>query len=230
MASFIARALGIGVIPTTGVLEGFVVDQDTGDPIVGITVAAQRTPHTIGVDDFAEAWTDSDGSFQMTDLAIGDWVIKSGNGVQLDFSVWAFEYYDNKLDEASADRVKVNGVIPTTVTVRLTVGGTISGTVTDEISGLPIEGVGISHVIMHKKGTLEGAFGDPATTASGTYLIEGLHEASYKVCFSHPDYELECWDDAKDFGGGIGGTPGDWIPATAGEAVTGIDAELTPEP
>ena len=226
MASFIARALGIGEVQGTGTLVIRVVEESTGNPITDAPPVPAPHPWDREVT-YGTAVFGDPGVYTLDGISAGLWVVAAGNGTEGHVSPWAREYFDGKPDRDSADRVLVTSIKPTEVTIQLSMGGTISGTVTDETTGLPIEGVEVQYLIL-EAGGLHNGFGGDVTASDGTYMIEGLATGLHKVCFFDERYQAECWDDVKHNGEEVPLTPGDFIEVTVGEAVTGIDAALTP--
>jgi 5-hydroxyisourate hydrolase-like protein (transthyretin family) len=99
----------------------------------------------------------------------------------------------------------------------MTRGGTISGTVTDEDTGLPIAGVGIN---ANSLGPGPGQ--SSLTTAEGAYTLAGLDPGSYRILPScgTGDYIPEMYDDSLDW------SRVDPVAVGVGEAVSGVDLAL----
>lgn len=98
--------------------------------------------------------------------------------------------------------------------------GSVSGTVTDRITGKPVKGVTVG------AGPVGYGLRDYVQTAAdGTYRIDGLEAGQFNVCFlPAPGVNLlkGCWHDATH--------PfyGEAIEVPAEGVVTGIDTELAP--
>ena len=101
------------------------------------------------------------------------------------------------------------------------VTGSISGTVTADAGGAPLEGI---QVFAQRDGALERV--DAFTDAGGGYTLAGLTDGAYLVQFVAPDgsFAMEYWNDARDSLGA------QRVTVTDGSAVTGIDAALAPAP
>ncbi len=101
--------------------------------------------------------------------------------------------------------------------------GEISGTVTDETTGLPIEGMYVAAY------PWTANFLSEPTNSAGQYVIRFLEPGTYIVMFAaewgameQPGYLPEWWDDKKDQ------SSADLVTVTAGTRTVGIDAALTP--
>ena len=133
-------------------IVGSIVDEATGLPIPGLMVMAWSQP-IAEVEHVATGVSDATGHFDLGELfpkssggvTPGRYVIATGNGVELQFSPYAIEYWDDKPSFAAADLVVVADGEVVTVDFELALGGTISGTVTDELTGLPIPEIGVSY-------------------------------------------------------------------------------------
>jgi len=157
----------------TGSIGGTVTDQDTGQPIQGICVFAYDEATAA----YGQTQTGTDGTYRITGLPTGRyWVLFyncTGTG-------YVQEYYDNKTRRQNADLVQVTAGAETSgIDAALALGGSISGTVTDEDTGQPIEGI-----CVEVSGDTTGAYGFAVTDAKGTYQITGLPTDDYRVIFS----------------------------------------------
>ena len=98
-------------------------------------------------------------------------------------------------------------------------GGTITGTVTDENTGAPLEDVCVSVV-----SASHDLLGYDVTDASGHYATGGLpagnHKVGFEDCGGPRGYLFEWYDDQPDF------DSADPVAVAADEKVTGIDAAL----
>lgn len=128
------------------------------------------------------------------------------------------EYYNDRADEVSADLIDVTlGQETSGIDASLALGGSISGTVTDE-TGVPLGEVCVSAM---------SPAGDTARSVwsevSGVYEILGLRTGTYEVLFSdcgRRGYLSEYYDDKPD------AASADPISVSQGERVPGIDASL----
>jgi hypothetical protein len=108
----------------------------------------------------------------------------------------AAEYYNDAYDYFDATLVTaVSAATTSGINAALSTGGSIAGTVTDHLSGLPIAGADVS-------ANREECCGDgnATTAADGSYLITGLAPGDYRVLVSRSGYAPEYHNDAYDQG------------------------------
>lgn len=198
-----------------GTINGTVTDENTGDPIEGICVRVYDGSH----DWLGSGETDASGNYDVGGLGTGDYKVRFDdcNGSPAYFSEW----YDDQPDFDSADSVTVIEHEKTGgVDAALALGGIISGTVTDENTGDPLEGICVTVY-----DSSYGWSGSGHTNASGAYSVGGLPTDDYKVrfrdCNDPRTYLTEWYDDQPDFG------PADAIAVTEKEKTGDIDAALT---
>jgi len=203
---------GINAALETGaIITGTVTDKVSGAPIQGILVNAVSSDSGM----FAGyGYTDSSGAYRVTGLASGNYKLQfSGNG-------YVSQWFDDKAGQALATAVSVTA--PNTVAdinVLLTRGGSISGTISDRISGVGIVSVSLSVIDRSSGEWLGGGTSD----SNGNYTITGLASGSYSLRI-YPAYGsgyLEKW-----YGGQDGYLCADSVTVTAPNATTGIDALL----
>lgn len=158
-------------ILATGQITGVVTAADTSLPIM-FTYATAYTPDGGYI---KSALTDSNGQYTLTDLDPGDYKVEfyyfGGNYVP--------EWYDDRPDLNTADLVTVtDGGLTPLINAILEVGGEITGTVTAEDTGLPLENISVYAY------TLDGAYvTSDYTDASGKYSIQQLRPGSYNLQF-----------------------------------------------
>ncbi|MCX6583419.1 MAG: carboxypeptidase regulatory-like domain-containing protein [Candidatus Aminicenantes bacterium] len=132
------------------------------------------------------------------------------------------EWYDNKGSFAAADPViVVNGQITANIDAQLATGGGITGRVTDE------SGNGIADAGVNIQDTNGSNVDGTRTDADGNYSFQGLPAGNWKVYFNAANVGnyLPLYYNNKD---GWNPQLADSISVTAGQTVTGIDAQLTP--
>lgn len=142
--------------PSTTSLNGVVIDAGTKLPLVGATVQMGATSQTTG----------AGGAFAFNAIVPGAFVLKvAANGFQT----------------AAATGVTVAGInnIGSIGLVRLPASSTLSGTVTDAITQLPIGGASVS---------VQGQGVPVTTTAAGKYSIAGLAGTSFTVNIAATGY------------------------------------------
>lgn len=174
-----------------------------------------------------EAWdvasmtnTLADGTYDIPGLESSSYRI----GFRDSDQVYAIEYYDDQLSvSAAADVDVLAGDTTSDIDAQLAVGGTISGRVTNG-NGDPIPGITVAAEPLEEFDGTQGYDVRMTTTdADGDYQITGLATLDYVVSFYDMDnfvYQGEYYDDAwseEDVTA---------VPVVAGQAVTGIDAEL----
>ncbi|MBC7442661.1 MAG: carboxypeptidase regulatory-like domain-containing protein [Ramlibacter sp.] len=168
---------------------------------------------------------DEDGNYAVPGLHKGTYKVlfytyRYGSGPGL-----AFQYYTGATDLASAKSVTVGETETVSgIDAVLTVGSTISGTVTKLIDGkvTPAAGVGVFVYATDGGDYLTGA----DTDAEGNYEVASLAAGSYKVGFEN--YGTSSSLASEYFGGGDDLAASETVTVKAGSGVTGIDAELEP--
>jgi len=204
--------------PQGGAIEGHVTDAASGQPIGGVKACAVNT-------DDAESWvcvhTDVSGRYKMTVAEAGHFVVEFT--VPPHSPYIARTFYGGKYSKSEASVLTIaSGNTTAGADVQLHEGGRITGTVTDALTGLPVEAVEVC-----ARGETPAEC--PWTNARGEYTISQLASGSYSV----------------EFGFGYGGSLGETYAApeyykdlvfqaseptrvsvSAGATVTGIDAEM----
>jgi uncharacterized repeat protein (TIGR01451 family) len=199
-----------------GSISGTVTDQTTGEPLERICV--RNVDRLNNADAFA--MTDAEGRYTLRGVGVGTHRVRfadecGGSGDYL------AEWYDDQPTFSDADLVTVVGTQDTPgIDAGLTRGGSISGTVTDAATGEPLQGICVS-------GGDENVGSFDETDAAGHYTLRGLPTGRFGVgffdlCSGTQDYRTEYFDNRPSF------AKADGIAVTAPEAVSGIDAALTP--
>jgi hypothetical protein len=170
-------------LPLGRSISGTVTGPD-GLPRAGVRV--QVDGNTI-----ARTTTAGDGTYTVVGLRNGNYTVSffpSTADAEL-----LTEWYSNQNDPGGANPVAVAlGATTTGIDAQLEVGGTMSGTVTGP-DGLPREGIYVS------AGVNWGG-GSTVTAADGSYTINGLRSADYRVCFRpdpYPELIAEYYDRAS---------------------------------
>ena len=113
-------------------ISGRVTDVDTGLPISDVTVGAERDQEGTG---YSDVESGDDGRYTLGGLTPGDYVISTDR----DTKDYIRELYDDKYAWRDAARVAVTGTdVVEGIDFGLKRGATISGTVIDAQTGLPI--------------------------------------------------------------------------------------------
>jgi hypothetical protein len=214
MALLIALMALAPVAAQAASISGTVSDETTHVGIAGVQVCPTPRPYEFGVDCVK---TDSTGHYSVADLPPAQYVLR--------FSAlrenlrYVDEYYDNKALFTDADLVTLDSPEDSQqIDVELAEGGSITGTLIDEETKDPIEGVAACAWI------LAGEYQRCDTSdAAGFYEINGLPSDEYVVEYegwNRVNYIRELYDDAGDLGEAAD------VPVVAPETTAAIDAEL----
>ena len=162
--------------------------------------------------------TDSGGHYELAGLPGGNYIVH--------FSAWrnnlkyVSEFYNDKHYSFEADLFSLGSAENAALNVELAEGGSISGTVTDENTGLPIEGIfacAIDHEGIPPRCAL--------SNGNGEYKLNGLPSGEYSVEFeggNRVNYLREFYKDAETWGAATK------VGVTAPATTSGIDDELAP--
>ena len=184
------------------------VTADSGAPLADVMVIAMHAADyrlaRIGA-------TDADGRYDL-DIPAGSYKLVFFDPA----GEHGMEWYDNQPYFGIVDAA--NFTVPGNHVATLTpAGGSISGTVTDAISGAPIVDAWV--VAIAANGTLTGV----PTAGNGTYSITGLAPGTYRITFVDPagGRAQEYFDDSPDY---FGGTD---LNVTAGSSTPFVNAALS---
>ena len=202
--------------PGTATISGTVTSAASSNAVASSVFASAEFPG-VGQQLFS-GFAGFDGAFMIEVAAPATYVLSV---LPVD-QVHAPEFYDGALTRAGAMEIPVTeGQNVTGIDFTVLTGGTITGRVTAENGGAPLEGVGVSASVLGDLIHFTGA----ETDADGEYTLSGLASASYQLTFipdpdgAARDYLAELYDDRLAF-------PGDPVSATAGSNVPNIDAAL----
>ncbi len=170
--SFMLLVAVLGTAPASAVeINGSISGTITNDAS-GRLLGGADTDVTMTLYDASDTWlgtTNPDGSgvYVFSELAVGDYKVQAeflGGEIQ------EIEWYDNAFAIGDATVVPVGaGVDVTGIDIAMTIGGSISGTVLDAVTGLPIEGIRVA-----ADHTTQASSGAAVTAADGTYTIYEL--------------------------------------------------------
>ncbi|MGB2696630.1 MAG: carboxypeptidase regulatory-like domain-containing protein [Candidatus Zixiibacteriota bacterium] len=179
-----------------GSISGRVTDQGTDLPLPMAHLLAYDSTHIIG-----DAWTDTAGLYLMQNLPAGQYIVAV--------------HKDGYQDEVYPESVIINeGQNTTDIDFALTPGGapdygSISGRVTDQVTGRPLMG---THLVATGLDTY--CFGEAWSDSNGYYIIENLCAGIWQVQASKPDYHPQVYPDT--------------LSVLEGQTTPGIDFSLTP--
>lgn len=166
-----------------GSVDGLVTDASSGLPIAGARVTLRPVHDAAGGGDghWLSAETDSNGMYSIENVLVGEYEIQAR----------VFGYLPNEPEVLSV----VQGQT-TTVDIALDglAFGSIEGTVTDAVTGDPIDG---AHVLLVRVWAGEGS-GDQndwgwhrtMTDENGFYRLDDVEVAAYRVIVSAPGYVI----------------------------------------
>ena len=161
----------VPIPPAIGVIGGTVTDSVSGDPIDGAMVIVSSGFGGSATADTVT--TGADGTYEVTELAAGNYTVT--------ISATDYRNFSQRNVAVSADEITVDAalvVLPPAI-------GVIGGTVTDSVSGDPIDGA----MVIVSSGFGGSATADTVTTgADGTYEVTELAAGNYTVTISATDY------------------------------------------
>ncbi|MGA1871638.1 MAG: carboxypeptidase regulatory-like domain-containing protein, partial [bacterium] len=191
------------VLEPGGSISGTVTDQYTGLPIGGVEVFVRETNSWFW---WGGIQTNDEGSYTIANLPPGCHIVISGG------NDYAWKHYDDtySIDDATPVCLE-SGEHVGAINFALEEGGCISGIVTDEATGLPIEGaiVCANHETLPYERCTE-------TDSDGSYEICELAPGDYTVVACRNDYACKTYDDTYKW------EDRTLVPVESGEHVTEI--------
>ncbi|MGN8551513.1 UNVERIFIED_CONTAM: carboxypeptidase regulatory-like domain-containing protein [Microbacterium sp. SLM126] len=182
------------VLSAAGSISGVVTD-GAGTPLEGVAaVVYSYDPVWKGWIGRAFAATDESGAYTVRQLRPGTYRVGFDSGFGA--AVLAEWWQDAASPEKATDVTVAAGEETSGINPELALAGRIAGVVTD-VSGAPIEGVGVT------AWTEDGSGGRGyETSADGTYTIDQLPAGDYKIQYTTDraagSFVGEWWDDAAD--------------------------------
>jgi hypothetical protein len=177
---------------TTGSISGTVTSSAAGSPIAGVCVDA----FSLTSSDFFTDDTAADGTYQLTGVTDGDYLVEFNKCGPDAVDGYAGEYYQDTRDVVQAATVTVAGATRTGIDATLDAAGIVAGSVTDDGDGTPLTGICV--VALGDNGS---DFGVAETDGSGGYRIGSMAPGTYVVaaldCGAPFTYESELYDDVS---------------------------------
>jgi 5-hydroxyisourate hydrolase-like protein (transthyretin family) len=163
-------------------VSGTVTDEVSGLPLAGRTVKIYRSNGT----QLDKTFTDVDGNWTLDMLAPGTYFLET-----VGTTTHVGEYFNDQPTKALATPI----VVPARVDIfgfdaQLTPADAIAGTLTGEVSGLPLAGATVK--LLRDNGT---QITKTTTGGGGTYSFAGLAPGTYRLVFSAPGHVTEYWDN-----------------------------------
>jgi hypothetical protein len=215
LATWLALAALVPVFAAASSISGTVSDENTHAGIAGIEVCPTPQPYTF---ETTCVETDSSGHYLLAGLPGGNYLVHFS--AERNNLRYVSEFYDNKSYSFEADLFALGAAEDRTLNVELAEGGSISGTVADEGTGLPIAGIRAC-AIDHE--------GIPPRCASsnsnGEYILNGIPTGEYSVEFeggNRVNYLREFYEDAETWAAATK------VSVTAPATTPGIDGKLAP--
>lgn len=169
-------------------LTGTVTEQGTGAPLANVSVIAMHA----GDYSLARATTTNGSGQYNLNVSAGDYKL-----VFIDQTgTHDMEWHDNQPFYGIGSAASVTAPTATNAALDRRTGA-MSGTVTDQGSGAPIEGAWV--IAINNQGIAGGAVTGP----NGTYTLSGLPAGTYRATIADPlgGRTQEYWDNSPDFGG-----------------------------
>jgi hypothetical protein len=125
--------------------------------------------------------TAADGSYSLTNLAPGNYDVEFSAGCGISENVGQ-QWYNNKSSQSSANAVNVTaGSSTSAINGTLSLGGTITGTVTAATGGADLSGV---CVVAFAPGDVQLSPASTTTASDGSYTLTNLAPGTYQVEFT----------------------------------------------
>ena len=198
-----------------GSISGTVTEESSGDPVTSVTVQVYNAQGRFVGSDFTTT-----GGYSVSGLTTGTYFARTFNSAGL-----VDELYDDipcgSCDPTTGTPIAVTAPDDTPgVDFALVVSGSISGTVTEAVTGDPAELVFISAY------DLQGNFlGGASTAADGTYTVDGLPPIDV-YAFTSSGFAGELYDDVPCPNGLCTLSDGTPIPVVSGADTPGVDFDL----
>ena len=170
-----------------GTISGVITDTSNGQPVENMRVVLHE--FSTGMY-FRDARTLSDGSYFLAGVPAGSYRIQADcYGTN-----YIHEYYSGTYSANSAQAVTLTaGQTRSDIHFSLETGESITGTVTDSGSGLPVEGI----IVEAKEYTSDFWVRNATTQSDGAYTLTGIPPGGYRVVVSdwQGTYAQEYYND-----------------------------------
>ncbi len=199
-----------------GSIAGTITASTGGAPLEGIEV----TVYQLDGSDWNwcyQGYSDALGAYEFVGMPFGTYRVQFRDSL----GAYAPEYFDNAASLEEADDIPVGTAPVTGISAALDNAATITGLVTDSMTGDPIENV-YARAYLYSEAAgwyeVEGAYVD----GLGYYTITGLREGTYRVGFEdwYDSHAYEYYDGVRQVEDGTD------VPLVIGEHATGIDATM----
>ena len=182
------------IVTKVGSITGIVTAEETGDAIEGMVVDVCE--YEAGWDGpcFSD-WTDADGTYFIPGIPVGTYRVFSG----WDDSNWVVEYYDEQSvwQQATPIDVEANTEL-SEIDFTLVLGGSISGTVTEQGTGAPLASAWVE-ACDYDNGWPFCFYGE--TDVDGSYFIPSVPAGSYRVtAYLEGNWVPEIYSEQVDYG------------------------------
>ncbi len=205
-----------------GKISGMLTAAAGGAPLSNMNVNVKTSDGLWGMG----ACSQADGSWMMKGIPFGSYTISvNGQCGQNNSSIYAGMFYNGKFSWQTADVVQVSNTTPVTgIDFALPVGASITGRVTAQASGLPIQN---ARVWINEYNT--GDFYQEArTNASGVYTFTGLIEGVDYRLQVDADWQINPGFSMQYYNGHWLYADADHVFVTFGSHLTGYDFALEP--
>ena len=210
-----------------GTVSGMMISERTGAPIDGAPVRLYPLDRSNNVgDDWIQVNTTADGTFVVDDsdalLVAGNYKLEAPGFTDAGGLTWDGEWWEDAAQGTATELfVAVGADIVLTGPIDRHGPGALTGTVTEDGSGVPVEGVTVT--LYEAGGTMFVA--SETTDASGDYDFGEVNRGTFDLEFSAAGYDTEWFDGAAD------AASGSIVIADSNETsspVTTADAALVP--
>ena len=196
---------------TPGSISGRVTNE-SGTGIANIDVKVYSYPKQCLI---ITVKTDADGYYIVNPINEGYYRIYFDDNIP---QIYISEWYDNQTSYSKAHVVQVTANQTTTINGQLTMGGIITGRVTNRSA------VGLSKVSVSRKSINDNSATAVSTSSIGTYTLNQIPPGTYKIYFEGEDagYLSKYWDNK----GAV--DDANSITVNSGSTTPNINAQLDP--